>query len=145
MKKLINILLIIILASISYSQELNHSTRTHKDTQADEQIFTEIESAINNADINKVSKYFGQKTYFSLTNGINGYYSSNQAFYVLKDFFEVYKVTSFKLDHIKNDKNNSYATGKYYYDNNGKRSSAQVYLSVKKVGSNWIITQLTIN
>ncbi len=53
-----------------------------------------------------ISKYFGQQTYFSFSNGINGYYSNNQAFYVLEDFFKLYKVTSFKFDYIKTDKNN---------------------------------------
>jgi len=145
MKKFIKILFIVLITSISYSQELNKSVSTNKDLQVDDQIFVEIESAISDADVAKISKYFGQKTYFSFSNGINGYYSSNQAFYVLEDFFKLYKVTSFKFDHIKNDKNNSYATGKYYYDNKGKRSSAQVYMSIKKVGINWNITQLTIN
>ena len=64
---------------------------------------------------------------------------------MLEDFFNLYKVTSFKFDYIKTDKNNSHATGKYNYDNKGQRSTAQVYISLKKIGSNWIITQFTIN
>ncbi len=113
--------------------------------QNEAEIFHDLESSIREGNIVNISKYFGQQTYFSLSNGISGYYSANQAYYVLEDFFKLYKVTSFKFDHIKTDKNNSYATGKYGYDNKGKRSVAQVYISVKKVGNNWNITQLTIN
>lgn len=113
--------------------------------QNEAEIFHDLEDNIREGNIVGISKYFGQQTYFSLSNGISGYYSANQAYYVLEDFFKLYKVTSFKFDHIKTDKNSSYATGKYGYDNKGKRSVAQVYISVKKVGNNWNITQLTIN
>ncbi|HMN47554.1 MAG TPA: DUF4783 domain-containing protein [Ignavibacteriaceae bacterium] len=147
MKKITYIFIIILFSTITFSQQFNDkaSLRSDKNTQVDLQTFNDIESSIKEGNVAGISKYFGQQTYFSLSNGINGYYSSNQAFYVLEDFFKLYKVTSFKFDHIKNDKNSSYATGRYSYDNRGKRSVAQVYISLKKIGNNWNITQLTIN
>ncbi len=146
MKKITYIFLIILFSTISFSQKTNYNfAKLDKTIQVDSQIFNDIESYINEGNIAGISKYFGSQTYFSLSNGINGYYSSNQAFYVLEDFFKLYKVTSFRFNHIKTDKNSSYATGKYSYDNKGKRSNAQVYISLKKIGNNWNITQLTIN
>lgn len=147
MNKYFYILLIFLPLSVLFSQtsNLTGKTNTNKNAQPEKLIFNEIESGIKEAKVNRISKYFGQQTYFSFSNGINGYYSSNQAFYVLEDFFKLYRVTSFKFDHIKSDNNLSYATGKYSYDNRGQRSTAQVYISLKKIGSNWIITQFTIN
>lgn len=147
MKKYIYIILLLLSFSVTFSQtsNLTRKTDTKKSSQQDELIFKEIESGINEGNIERISKYFGQQTYFSFSNGINGYYSSNQAFYVVEDFFKLYRVTSFKLDNIKNNNNHSYATGKYNYDNKGQRSTAQVYISLKKIGNNWIITQFTIN
>lgn len=147
MKNIIYIILIILLSTISFAQQSNFKPKSYpnRNIQNDSDIFREIENNIQEGNISGLSKYFGQQTYFSFSNGISGYYSSNQAFYVLEDFLKVYKVTSFQFDHIKNDKNNSYATGKYSYDNRGKRSIAQVYISLKKIGNNWNITQLTIN
>jgi hypothetical protein len=147
MKKVISIFFIILLSTISFAQQNDPKSNPDLDkiTQIDSEIFADLESSISESNVSRISKYFGQQTYFSLSSGINGYYSSNQAFYVLEDFFKVYKVTSFRFDHIKNDKNNSYATGRYNYDNKGKRNSAQVYISLKKIGNNWNITQLTIN
>ena len=147
MNKIIYIFLIIIIPFFVYPQESNLVPKSDhkKNLQADLQIFSEIESGIKEGNVTRISKYFGQQTYFSLSNGINGYYSSNQAFYVLEDFFNLYRVTSFKIDHTKNDKNTSYATGVYNYDNKGKRSTSQVYISLKKIGNYWNITQLTIN
>lgn len=131
--------------TFSQSSKFTNKTRENVESNQQESIFKEIESGIKEGNVESISKYFGQRTYFSFSNGINGYYSSNQAFYVLEDFFRIYKVTSFKFEHVKNDKFNSYATGKYNYDNKGQRSTAQVYISIKKVGLNWIITQFTIN
>ena len=147
MSKIIYILILLITFSVSFPQTTSLTSRneTKKSNQQEEFIFKEIESAIKNADVENLSKYFGQQTYFSLSNGTNGYYSNNQAFYVVEDFFNLYKVTSFRFDYVKVDKNNSHATGKYNFDNKGQRSSAQVYISIKKIGTNWIITQFTIN
>lgn len=147
MSKYFYIIIIVLSFSISFSQTTNltRKSETKKVNQQEEKIFEEIESAIKDADVDDLSKYFGQQTYFSFSNGTNGYYSNNQAFYVVEDFFKLYKVTSFKFDYVKIDKNNSHATGKYNYDNKGQRSTAQVYISIKKIGTNWIITQFTIN
>lgn len=147
MKVTIYIFISLFFYSIIFPQQnhlLNPKDKTVK-YQIEAELFNELENNIKDGNIVGISKYFGQQTYFSLSNGISGYYSANQAYYVLEDFFKLYKVTSFKFDHIKTDKNSSYATGKYAYDNKGKRSIAQVYISVKKIGNNWNITQLTIN
>jgi hypothetical protein len=147
MNKYIYIILILFSFSVSYAQHSNltRKSESNKNSTQDELIFKEIESGIKDADVKRISKYFGQQTYFSFSNGINGYYSNNQAFYVLEDFFEVYKVISFKFDYIKFDKNNGHATGNYNFDNKGQRSTSNVYISIKKIGTNWIITQFTIN
>lgn len=147
MNKYFYIIIYLFFFSVSYPQtsDTTKRTETKKQTQPEELIFKEIESGIKEAKVLKISKYFGQQTYFSFSTGINGYYSSNQAFYVLEDFFNLYKVTSFKFDYVKVDKTNSHATGTYNYDNKGQRSTAQVYISLKKIGNNWIITQFTIN
>ncbi len=145
--KLFYILFFLLISVNSFSQQKDskESFRNTDLNQFEEQIFNEIGNGLSEGKVSDISKHFGSQTYFSLSNGINGYYSSNQAFYILEDFFKIYKALSFKYDHIKIDKNNSYATGKYSYDNRGKRNNAQVYISLKKVGNNWNITQLTIN
>ena len=143
----IYIFFFLLLFSVTFAQksDLIKRSNTNKNIQSEEIIFREIESGIKTAEVKNISKYFGTQTYFSFSNGINGYYSTNQAYYVLEDFFNLYKVTSFRFDHIKTDKNISYATGKYNFDNKGQRSTAQVYISIKKIGTSWQITQFTIN
>jgi len=130
-----------------YSQDyyLNKKLNSKSNSHIDNVIFQEIENGIVESDVSKIARYFSPKPYLSFSNGVTGYYSSNQAYYVLEDFFNIYKVISFKFDHKKNDGTISYATGIYYYESRGKRDSAQVYLTLSKIGDNWFITQISIN
>lgn len=149
MKNCINILTIISIIFISsvlpQQKNLIEKTEIKKQISADSVVFDEIEKAINNGDVNLLSRYLGSQTYFSLSNGINGYYSSNQAFYVLEEFFKLFRVTKFSLNNVKSGVSNPYATGTYFYDQRGKRGSSQVYISLTKTGTHWNISQLTIN
>lgn len=108
-------------------------------------IFSEIETAFSLGNVSTLSEYLGPQTYFSLSNGINGYYSTNQAFYVLEDFFKIYKIVAFKFNNIQSGGNNPYATGEYVFELKGKRETAKVYISLKPAGNSWKITQITIN
>jgi hypothetical protein len=148
MKKLTYILLFIIsCAVIHIAQEnkfLNKPDRTSQAVPA-KIIFGELEEAISNGNVTAIARFFSSQTYFSLTNGSSGYYSSNQAFYILENFFNVYQVRSFRFNNIQANDNNPYATGVYTYDMRGKRDNAQVYVSLKLTGNSWKITQITIN
>jgi hypothetical protein len=108
-------------------------------------VFDEIESGISTGKASSISSFLSGQTYLSFSNGVNGYYSSNQAYYILQDFFKIYRVISFKLQSIKTDENVPYATGIYYFDLRGKRGTARVYISLNRNGNNWKISQLTIN
>ncbi len=130
-----------------YSQDNNISKKLNSQSKFhfENVIFQEIENGIVESDVSKIARYFSPKPYLSFSNGVTGYYSSNQAYYILEDFFNIYKVISFKFDHKKNDNSVSYATGIYYYESRGKRDSAQVYITLSKLGDNWFITQISIN
>jgi len=140
-------MLFIFLSSISVPQEnklLNKLDKSNHRNPA-KIIFDQVEAGISEGDVSLISKYFGSQTYLSLSNGKSGYYSSNQAFYVLEDFFKIYRVASFRFNNLNTDENTPYATGVYNFEFKGKKSASQVYISLKKVGSGWKITQITIN
>lgn len=114
-------------------------------TNSAQLIFNDIESAISTGNVAVLSKFTGSQTYFSLSNGISGYYSANQAYYILEDFFKVYQVSSFRFKNIQAGSDNPYATGVYNYEFKGQKNTAQVYVSLKFLGNCWKITQITIN
>lgn len=135
------------LNSVLFSQENRFFPKNSVNSQKVllQNIFGEIESGINSGNVSSISGFLSQHTYFSLSNGTSGYYSSNQAYYVLEDFFKIYQVISCRLQNIQPDDTNPYATGIYNYDFKGKREKAQVYISLKKSSGTWKISQITIN
>jgi len=145
-----NIMIIIIFSFLTWSalgQEAKFFNKLDSNQRQiiTKNVFDEIEAGIFSGKAASISNYLSGHTYLSFSNGVNGYYSSNQAYYVLEDLFRVYRVISFKLQSIKTDEDVPYATGLYYYDRRGKRGTARVYISLSKSGKNWKISQLTIN
>ncbi|MCL5030281.1 MAG: DUF4783 domain-containing protein [Bacteroidetes bacterium] len=108
-------------------------------------LFQKIENGISSGKVSNFSKFFSSQIYLSLSNGVNGYYSSNQAYYVLVEYFKMYQSTSFELGNMQEDESGMSATGSYNYIFKGKREAAQVYVSLKSTGKKWKITQITIN
>jgi hypothetical protein len=125
----------------SGEQDTNKSFRENKVVNA----IKKIESAIANRDIESLSNHLGSQTYLNLPNGISGYYSANQAYFVLDDFLKTYRLTSFSFDEINTNSNTPFATGTYEYDLKGNRNSARIYLQLRNTGNGWKINQITIN
>ncbi|GIK61127.1 MAG: DUF4783 domain-containing protein [Ignavibacteriota bacterium] len=144
-----NILTSIVLLTFNYSAAQDEIFKQNLSTgdkiKIQSKIFSEIESGILNSDVKKFSQYFSPQPYISLINGVNGYYSSNQAFYILEKFFNEYRVVSFKLEESKTEGTVSFGKGDYQYEKKGRRESAHLYITLNKSGSRWYITQLSIN
>ncbi|HMU44133.1 MAG TPA: DUF4783 domain-containing protein [Ignavibacteriaceae bacterium] len=146
-----NIILIfcglIFLPAILFPQEKNFLNKLHNEriVTQEKRIFSEIENDFAEGSVSKISNLFNAQTYFSLSNGVSGYYSSNQAFYILQEFFKIHQVISFRFSNIYSDTNYPYATGNYFYEHKGKRESAKVFVALKRIGNNLKITQITIN
>lgn len=130
-----------------FSQNNNFRQNLNTDSKVKIQsvIFNDIESGINNSDVKKFSPYFSSQPYISLINGVNGYYSSNQAYYIMEDFFNSFKVVSFKMDEKKIEQSVSYCKGDYYFEKKGRRELAHLYITLSKSGNKWYITQISIN
>ena len=141
------ILFLINISKLSFTQDTNlqRNLNSNNKIKAQTIIFKDIEAGINTNDVKKISKYFSPQPYISLINGVNGYYSSNQAYYILEDFINTYKVVSFKIGETKIDQSISSARGEYYFERKGKREVAHLYLTLSKSGSKWQITQISIN
>lgn len=116
-----------------------------KQQQAAFSIFKKIEEGISSGKVSEISNFFSSQMYLTLSNGVNGYYSSNQAYYVLQGYFKNYRVISCSIENISNEDENVIGTGDYTYLFKGKEGKAQVYISLKKIGKKWKITQLTID
>ena len=110
-----------------------------------QKIFLRIEEGLNSSAVDKFSSYFGDKNYLSLANGTTGYFSSNQSYYVIKDFLSIYQSASFKLTNIVTETSTPFASGILKYNNKGIRGTATVYISLHLIDNQWRISQITIN
>lgn len=131
----------------NYAQEINlqnnlNSTNAHK---TEISVFNQISEGINDGNVAKLINYFTTQPYISLPNGVNGYYSSNQVYYILEKFFQEFKVLSFKFETKSFENNTVYGTGTYYYERKGKRDSTLLYITLNKIGNKWRLSQLSVN
>ena len=130
-----------------YSQDINLQNKLNSGNSVKVEIIAlnEIEEGIKEGNVSKLTGYLASQPYISLLSGVNGYYSSNQAYYILEEFFQNYKVVSFKFVNKKFEENVVYGTGEYYYERKGKRESAYLYVTINKIGNKWNISQISIN
>ncbi len=110
-----------------------------------QKVFTRIEEGIESNSIDKFASYFSSRNYLSLIGGTAGYYSSNQTYYVIKDFFSINQPLTFKITNIVSDPVSPFAAGSLRFINRGIRSTATVFISLQWIDHQWRISQITIN
>ncbi len=123
-----------------FAEETAQEKQNHK---KEVQIFSDIERTFSSGNISLISAYFPSQIYLSLSNGVNGFYSGNQAFYILQDFFQLCQPIAFKYTQ-RSESENGFATGIFSFENKNKKGTAQVFISVEYSGAKWKISQITI-
>jgi len=135
---LFNFLLLLFAMHSQMQGQENHNTEAQK-------IFALFEEGMTTGAVDKFSKYFSYRTYLSFNKGINGYYSFDQSYYVVKDFLSINLPVSFNLTNIITDTSTPFAFGTLKYIKNGIRGSATVFISLQFTNKKWQISQVTIN
>ncbi len=108
-------------------------------------IFQKISLGIENGNVSEFSEFLSSQVYLSLNTGEQGYYSRNQVFYILKDYFLIYKAINFKVTSKLINNTNPYLAAKFNYESRGRKGSAKVYVSLTFIENRWEITQITFN
>lgn len=108
-------------------------------------VFEKIIEGIETANVSAFAHYFGKQVYISLNSGERGYYSSNQAYYVLQNYLNIYRPVNFKISTRLLNSTTPYCAGRLVYNFKGVRESVQVYISLTLTENNWEITQITFN
>ena len=107
------------------------------------QIFSDIERTFSSGNIALISSYFPSQIYLSLSTGVNGFYSGNQAYYILQDYFQLNQPIAFKYTQ-RSESENGFATGVFSFENRNIKGTAQVFISVEYSGAKWRISLITI-
>ncbi|MDT8325186.1 MAG: DUF4783 domain-containing protein [Bacteroidota bacterium] len=100
--------------------------------------------ALSSGNIRFLESRLGHKVYLNLFTGINGYYSSEQAYLILESFFSTYTPISFSYSSRNFSIRNPYGFGPFTYERRGRRGSAEMFVSLALVDERWVINQITV-
>jgi len=125
-----------------FSQE---NTKIERAYPAPENEFESIINGLVSGNTNNISRYFAPQVYVSLRSGERGYYSSNQAYYLLDNFFKIYSPINFQTTTRMMEGSMPYLSGRLFCRFKGSMETYQVYLNLNWNGFRWEITQLSIN
>lgn len=100
--------------------------------------------ALSSGKVDFLRPHLGQKVYLNLFTGINGYYSSGQAYLILESLFTTYLPISFSFSSRNFSIRNPYGFGPITFERRGKRETAELFISLANVGGKWVISQVTI-
>jgi len=125
-----------------FSQE---NTKIERSYPIPENEFENIINGLVSGNTNNISRYFAPQVYVSLRSGERGYYSSNQAYYLLDNFFKIYSPINFQTTSRMIEGSMPYLSGRLFCRFKGSMETYQVYLNLNWNGFRWEITQLSIN
>lgn len=106
------------------------------------EIFNAIESGVDAGDIDKFAGYFAQQVYVSIRGGESGYFSSSQAYYIIKNFLTARKPLGFSFTTYGFADEIPFATGRALFRIKGNRETVQVYAALSKSNSKWVIDKI---
>ncbi len=109
-----------------------------------ERTFRAVQEAIATGSIALLRGYFGEQVSLNLQRIESGVYSGNQATSILGTYFEPRQPVSFAFSRMSDSVPNPYATGRLTFLHRGNRESVQVYVSLSRRGSTWVVSELNV-
>jgi hypothetical protein len=108
------------------------------------EIFQKVEQGIRTNSIDEFEKDLGAIVAIAVGSNERGYFSANQASSVLAGYFTGRRFISFEFTRIYEKGNEPYATGRFMYSLKGNQESAQIYVSLTRQETRWVINQFNI-
>ena len=107
-------------------------------------VFQDIQRGVTASDVNLFSKHFAKQVYVDLPGDEGGYFSENQLFYILQNFFASRLTRQFKFSTIDETDTGPYATGSGNFMYRGHRDILQIYVALSRLDDRWVITQFNV-
>lgn len=106
--------------------------------------FQTIENAVRAGTLGSLSPIMGKQVSMTIRGNESGLYSSAQALTILRTFFSAKKVLRFSFSRIGESTTHPYGTGTLDYSSRGAADSLQIYVSLARQDSLWVVTQFNI-
>jgi hypothetical protein len=114
------------------------------DTEKLNSIFQDIQSGLITNDVNLILRYISKHVKLNLRGSDNGYFSENQALYILDNYFSTRKVINYQFTVKKLADVVPYAIGEGYWNIKGRQEKFQAYITMYVRDNHWVITQFKI-
>lgn len=145
-KLLLSFLLLVTVGDfVAFSQNFLNRKAEKVVTQQDyTEIFRSIETGFSQGNVVSFSKYFAPQVYVNLPGEDGGYYSANQAYYILQNYLGSRQPQSFHFSTYGELENIPYATGPGRFTIKGSVETVQVYIALSRVNNQWVVSQINI-
>jgi hypothetical protein len=113
-------------------------------------IFQSVQDGIVSGSVGTFSQFLGSQVHVNLRGGESGYFSANQAHYVLTNYFRTRRVLRFEFTTLGSAGSEPYGTGSAVMSFKGTREQVQVFVSLTLLpfsasgGERWVISQVNI-
>lgn len=122
---------------------LNERVETRQSPEATA-LLRKVERGILGGSVELFNASFAKQVSMTISGGESGYYSGGQASLILQNFFSIRKPTQFTFSRMNDSVASPYATGRLSFIRRGTKESVQVYVSLTRQDSEWVITQFNI-
>ncbi len=103
-----------------------------------------VEDGIINKNIDLFSEHLAKRVELNLQENVNGLFSNNQAYFILKNFFYNHRLSNFSFTKISLENGMPYATGGGSSVIKGKKVIYQVFISFSFQENKWVINQFNV-
>ncbi|GEM_PF-6767429 len=108
------------------------------------QVIKEIEFAFNH-NVKLLSDDFYFKTYLSISNYQEGYFSPSQSSQIIASFLSSLPKYDFEITNFSSQNNLAYLSAKIKFRKNSSENNKRVFITLKYIDNFWQITQVTFN
>ena len=122
----------------------NHQQSSLNDSSSIVTICDDIQHGLASGDIQLLSKHFNRQVYLNLRGVDGGYFSINQAFYILQNYFRNHKVKNDSFSTISDIEESPFATGGGTFFQHGNTDIFQVYVALTKINGQWVVSQFNV-
>ena len=134
------------ISDVSQKKEIVGTPSTNLDQQHSKvlAVFKNIEYGIRMCTVEEFEGELCAMVSIAIGSGERRYFSMNQAVSVLSGYFSGRRPISFEFSRIHEKGAAPYATGRFVYIQKVNQESVQVYVSLTRQDSRWVINQFNI-
>jgi hypothetical protein len=105
-------------------------------------IFDRIEKGILGGAVETFAQYLAPQVSISINGDRACWYSTNQAYSILKNYFGLRRTLSFAFTTRQESEQRAFATGGGRFIKRGTKETIQIYITLKCIEEKWVITQI---